>query len=96
MVGARDIGGIRLEVRGHEPPHEFTLTVEGVFREPVGDEVVSVMRWHGNEMAPDIARAIERVVMARLRGCERKHGENAAPQAGGAPARTEDVSDFEL
>ena len=96
MIDERDINGIMLEVRGDKPPHEFTLTVEGFLREPVGDKVIEIMLRHGDEMAPDIARAIERVVMARLRGCERKHGENAAPQAGGDVARTEDVSDFEL
>ena len=67
MIDERDICGMRLEVRGETAPHEFELTVVGFIREQVGDAVVEVMREHGDKMAPDIAAAMEREILARMR-----------------------------
>ena len=64
----RDIDNIRVEVAGNEPPFKLTLEVVGFVREGIdADKVVPVVHDYGREMAPDIAAALERVVLRRLR-----------------------------
>lgn len=67
MIDRRDVHEVLFEVRGDEPPHEWTLTVEGFCRERLDDRVIEIFHEHGGEMVPDIVAALERVVMERLR-----------------------------
>ena len=86
MIDRRDVHEVRFEVRGDEPPHEWTLTVEGFCREKLDDRVIEVFHRHGGEMVPAIVAAIERVVLARVR----------AQEAPGSPRTSvEGIEDFE-
>lgn len=63
----RDIRNIRIEVVGNHPPFELKLEVTGVVDEPIDDSIIEVGTRHWREMAPDIAAALEREVLRRVR-----------------------------
>lgn len=67
MIDKRDISAIRIEFRGHEPPHEFTLTVEGFCRELVDDLTMRVVHERLGVVAADLAASLERAVMSVAR-----------------------------
>lgn len=90
MIDRRDVHEVRLEIRGNEPPHEWTLTVEGFCREKLDDRVIEVFHEHGGEMVPDIVAAIERVVMSRLRHVSTDNASKPAAIAASG------IEDFEI
>ena len=68
MMDERDIGQVLVEVGGHEPPYELTLTVVGFVRDRIdADRIIPVVHEHGSKMVPDIVAALEREVLRRVR-----------------------------
>ncbi len=92
MIDRRDVHEVLFEVRGEEPPHEWTLTVEGFCRERLDDRVIEIFHKHkhGGEMVPDIVAAIERVVMSRLRHVSTDNASKPAAIAASG------IEDFEI
>lgn len=84
----------RIEVGGWVAPHELKIEIVGMADEPVGDDIILVMREYGREfleaVGPAIAEAFDRVFLERLRKGEYRWADRDRPPV------SEVIEDIEL
>ena len=97
-IGGGTMATVRIEhieVGGWDAPHELKIELVGKIDEPVGDDIVLVMREYGREflesVGPAIAEAFERVFLERLRKGEYKWADRNSPPLASKPAVIEDI-----